>query len=94
MEPETGEALETHEKLMERIERTRDELRVKAALGRAEIRDAWEEAETKWSRVQGELKLLRDDAKGPLAEVRTGIDHLLEDVRHTYERIRHRLGEE
>jgi F0F1-type ATP synthase membrane subunit b/b' len=42
--------------LTEKLEQQRDELRVKAALARAEARDEWDELEEKWDRLKGKLR--------------------------------------
>jgi predicted nucleic acid-binding Zn-ribbon protein len=72
---------------IEALRTKRDELRVRAELGRADLRDAWEEVERKWNRLELEVKRLGTDAKGPLDEIRQGVRDLMTEIRDTYHRI-------
>ena len=73
------------------LKRTRDELKVQVALAKAEIKEEWQKAEVKWSRLEGEVERLRERAGDATHEVGTGIEHLATDVGESYNRIREAL---
>ena len=66
---------------------TRDELRVRAHLGRADFNEAWEKVEGKWHRLEGELKRLNMQSRGPVDEVEQGLRDLMAEVRDGYRRM-------
>ena len=86
--------MSNHERWKQQVESlktARDELRVRAHLGQAELRDAWERAETKWQRLEWELNRMRSESDAPLGEVGEGINGLLLELREGYRRIRDSL---
>jgi len=70
------------------IEQLRDELRVKAALLRADLRDEMAALEKQWARIEHELAPLRAAAGTTAREIGTSTVALLKTVRTGYERIR------
>lgn len=72
---------------MEALRTRRDELRVHAHLGRADLKDLWTDAETKWSRIEGEVKRLGQESKEPVEEMRMGLSDLMVQLREGYHRI-------
>lgn len=64
-----------------------DRARVKAALGRAEVRDLIQRAGTDIEEVRGDLRRLREEVRQPSGEIVRNMRLLLDDVSHTLERI-------
>jgi hypothetical protein len=77
--------------LVERLQRERDELRVKMHLARLEVRQDWDELEGKWetfkSRYGGALKEAQSAGKDIGAAARS----MLSEIRQGYRRIRKAL---
>jgi len=73
------------------LRQLRDELRVQAGLGKAELRDLYEDVERKWYELEGRLKVLGENMKGDVADVRSAALLLAEEVRKGFEHIRSRL---
>ena len=77
--------------LTAKLERQRDELRVKAALAKAEARDEWDELEDKWDRLKGKLRAAGEEADDASDDVKAARSMLMEELKKGYERIRDRL---
>ena len=76
---------------IEKLREVRDELRVQAELGRAELRDRWHELEKGWHQLEGRLKLARDGAREDSQNVREAARLLANELRDSYEHLRKRL---
>ena len=76
---------------IEKLREVRDELRVQAELGRAELRDRWHELEKSWHQLEGRLKLARDGAREDSQNVREAARLLANELRDSYEHLRKRL---
>jgi hypothetical protein len=76
---------------MEKLRSARDELRVKAALGRAELRDRWQELERRWHQLEGRLALAGKGAREDARDVREAARLLVAELREGYEHLRQRL---
>jgi len=76
---------------IDRLRELRDELRVQAELGRAELRDRWHELEKGWHQLEGRLKLARDGAREDSQNVREAARLLARELRDSYEHLRKRL---
>jgi predicted nucleic acid-binding Zn-ribbon protein len=76
---------------VEKLREVRDELRVQAELGRAELRDRWHELEKSWHQLEGRLKLARDGAREDSQNVREAVRLLANELRDSYEHLRKRL---
>jgi hypothetical protein len=70
------------------IEQLRDELRVKAALLRADLRDDLAVLEKQWANVERELEPVREAVGTTVREVGASTIALLETLRAGYERVR------
>jgi hypothetical protein len=79
-----------HEEL-EGLRQLRDELRVQAELGRAEMRERFEHLEKRWHDLEGKLKVIADGAREDLDEVREAAGMLAGELRHGYENMKKRL---
>jgi hypothetical protein len=50
-------------KIMEKLRQERDELKLKAHLGKAEMRDEWETLERKWEHLEGRMEGVAEEAR-------------------------------
>ena len=73
---------------IESLKAARDELRVQAHLGAAEVREAWENAEKNWHNLEGRLKVLGEATQESLDEVGAAAKILAEEVRRGFEHVR------
>ena len=76
---------------LEKLARTRDELRLQAALGKAETRSELNRLESVWQRVQEELRRLGEHALAPAAEIGGAARSLVEELAQGYGRVRRDL---
>ena len=76
---------------MDNLRQVRDELRVQAELGRAELRERWGELERVWHQLEGRLKLARESAREDSQNVREAARLLAHELRESYEHLRQRL---
>jgi len=76
---------------LERLARTRDELRVQAQLAKAETRTELGKLESTWQQVQEELRRFGDQARGPAAELGGAVRSLLDELAEGYGRIKREL---
>lgn len=78
-----------------RLARLRDEAKLKVNLARSDARDEWERLERKWNHLRAVAAATAEESKAGVgeatAEVRKGLDHLVEELRSGYERIRRAL---
>ncbi len=77
--------------LATKLEQQRDELRLQAALGKAEAREEWDELEEKWDRLKGKLKAAGEEADDVSDDVKAAASMLMEELKKGYEKIRDRL---
>jgi len=82
---------ETLQSELERLARTRDELRLQANLAKAETRSELNRLESIWGRVQDELRRLGEQAKAPVAEIGGAARSLVEELAVGYSRIKSEL---
>jgi hypothetical protein len=90
-EREIADRLDAHERLLERLRRERDELRVQIHLARLDVRKEWDELERKWGLARtGSRSTLRGARNaGTKAEHVAGA--LLDEIREGYRRMRAEL---
>ena len=73
------------------LKQIRDELRVQANLGKAELRDAWEGLEKRWSELEGKLEATGEQVREDAEEVRQAAELLIEEIREGYAHLKKRL---
>jgi len=73
---------------LDELRRIRDELRVQARLGRAEMRDRWEALECSLDELEGKAKRASRAAEPTLRELERDVRKLATDLRDGYRRIR------
>ncbi len=66
----------------------RDELKVRAHLGRAEVRDLWEEGEKRFRKLEAALDQKRKQAREPIEQIEEAAELLIEEIKHGYDRLR------
>lgn len=76
------------EQEFEALRRLRDELRVKAHLGKAEARDVWERLEEKFRKAESQVKQVLREAEDPAQDLADAARELLHEVREGYRRLR------
>lgn len=82
---------ETLQAELDKLARTRDELRMQAALGKAETRSELNRLESVWQRVQDELRRLGEHALAPAAEIGGAARSLVEELAQGYGRVKRDL---
>ena len=81
------------EKFWEQLKTQRDELRVRAHLARAELKDEWEVIEKKWCEADGKLHHLRDKTIDTTDEMKHSMQVCMEEISAAYDRIKDRLND-
>ena len=72
----------------EHLRTLRDELRVRVHLGKAEIRDQWEELEKDWQRAEGRMAAIGESSREAAKDVKEAAALLVEQLREAYHRLR------
>jgi hypothetical protein len=70
------------------VEQMRDELRLKAHLLRADLRDQWDRLEKQWEALERDLRPVREAVGTTAKELGTSSGEVLKTVRAGYARIR------
>ena len=76
---------------LETLKTVRDELRVQAELGKAELRDTWDGLEKRWEELEGKLEVIGDQAKDDIEDVKQAANGLAKEIREGYEHLKSRL---
>ncbi len=76
------------EQLAARLRQERDELRVRAHLLKAELRDEWDELERKWHKLEPRLSRLREGSRESAEDIGAAAQQLGEELIHAYKRLR------
>lgn len=76
---------------IESLRQIRDEVRLQANLGRAELRDRFQALEKRWEELEGKLKVVGEEARDDLTEVKATAKTLVEELRESYRNLRARL---
>lgn len=71
----------------------RDEIRVKAHLFRADLRDEWAKVDKRLDVIESELNRFAREAKDPLAEAGSVAGELLDEAAKALDRMRARVRE-
>ena len=73
---------------LETLARVRDELRVQLHLGKAEAKELWDQLEHRFVEAEARTKSVAEGAKEPIHEMGEAAQHLLEELRRGYQRLR------
>jgi hypothetical protein len=85
---ETTNRIQTQKTLFTRLAQIRDEARVQAHLGRAELMDQIEALEPRWNELKHRLEKAEDATIETGEYVAAAVDLLLDELRAGYDRIR------
>ena len=79
------------DRILQELQRQRDELNLRIHLAKADAKDEWQELEKKWQEMKPKLDAAGGEAVKTSENVLTGLQLALEEMRKGYERIRDRL---
>ncbi len=79
------------ESMLERLRTERDELRVRAHLAKAEMKEEWEKLEDKWENLEARAKSAKAEASEASKDVGSALEILGDELSQAYRRIRGRL---
>jgi len=74
------------------LRQQRDELKVKAALGKADLRDEWQGLESKWATLEARIASAAKEADRSSPDVKAALSLLGEELKAAYERMRRHFG--
>lgn len=77
--------------MLEKLEQERDELKVRAHLGKAEAREEWEKMEGRIAELRSRLDRAGDEAGDVMGDVGAAAKLLGEEIREGFARIRKSL---
>ena len=83
-----SERKERLDRLMQRLEAERDELKLKIGLAKLEAKEEWSELEGKLDRLRGRMKRVKDEAEDASEDIGDALENLGEEIRAGYQRIR------
>ena len=73
---------------MDELRKIRDELRVKAHLGKLEAEDAWHELEGRWEDLEAKADQLRRESGESMEDIKTAAKLLASELRDGYKEIK------
>ncbi len=73
------------------LQSARDELRLKAHLFKADMKDEWEELEEKWAKARRDIKPALDAAKEASENISEAHSLLLDELKDGYKNIQKKL---
>jgi SMC interacting uncharacterized protein involved in chromosome segregation len=76
---------------LEELRTIRDELRVKAHLGRLEAEEKWSEVEARWEDLEAKAKQIGRESGEALEDVRAAAKLLAGELHETYKGIKKRI---
>ena len=79
---------EGYDQVISNLKRVRDELALKAHLGKAEAKDEWARLELEWKSVQGKLKEAQGVAGDTAKSMGTALELAAKELKTGYERFR------
>ncbi len=77
--------------LVDRLRQERDELKLKARLGAAEVKEEWEELEEKWEGLKSRLGEIGEAAGEATDDVKAAVRMLADELKEGYAKIRSRF---
>ncbi len=75
---------------MDALRQMRDELRVQAELGRAELRDRFDHVEKRFHELEGKVRQVRGSAQEDMEDVKAAARLLADEVREGFQHLRSR----
>ena len=77
--------------IIDKLRTERDELRVRAHLAKAEMKEEWEKLEDKWEDLEARAKSAKAEASEASKNVGSALEILGDELSQAYRRIRGRL---
>lgn len=84
-------AQKTYEEIKAAMQQTRDEVALKAHLGKAEATDELEKLENKWDELKQQLKPYSDDLEKKAGDAGAALELAAEELKEGFKRIRNIL---
>lgn len=81
----------TFDRMLEDVQRQREELNLQLHLAKAEARDEWQALEQKWQELKPKLDAAGSEAMKSGENALTGLQMALEELRKGYGRVKDRL---
>jgi gas vesicle protein len=85
---DTKEIKESLQREVEALTKARDELKLQLALAKNEAKDEWTRLEGSFERLQGEIKRIGIDAREPLKDIGTAVQHLVDELKKGVSRVK------
>ncbi|MEN8191073.1 MAG: hypothetical protein ABFS19_14595 [Thermodesulfobacteriota bacterium] len=82
------DAQKTLEEIKETVEQIRDEVALKAHLGKAEVAEELEKIEKKWDELKQQLKPYTDDVEKKAGDAGAAVELAAEELKAGFKRIR------
>ena len=82
----------TFGRMLEDVQRQREELNLQMHLAKAEARDEWQALEQKWRELKPKFDAAGSEAMKSGENVLAGLQMTLEELRKGYERVKDRLS--
>jgi hypothetical protein len=79
---------EGYDQVVSKLKQVRDELALKAHLGKAEAKDEWARLEQEWKSVQGKLKEAQGVAGDTAKNLGTAVELAAKELKAGYDRFR------
>lgn len=76
---------------LESLKTLRDEVRLQIHLGKAELKDEWEQLEHKWQETEQKIEAVGEEAKEKAEDVHNALNVVVEELSSAYSRIKQRL---
>lgn len=74
----------------DKLKQKRDELKVKLNLGKMEARDAWDDVEKNFQKLDSKMQGLRKQGGEEVDRMKEDIKLLMSDIKDGFERVRNR----
>ncbi len=84
----TDQTQDKLDELMEVLKQRRDELSVQMHLGKAEVKDLWQETEEKWWHLRNQLDKIDNETGDAAKDVGAAAMLMAEELKRGYERLR------
>lgn len=79
------------ENFWEYLKEQREELRVRALIARAELKQEWRVLEEKWQKAEKQIHHLQDDAIESTTDMKLSAHIIMDEISTAYKRIKERL---
>jgi len=77
--------------MIESLKQGRDELNVRMHLAKAEAKDLWQEMESKWQLIRGQLDRVDDQSADAVKDIGAATMVVAEEIRRGYKKLKDML---